>query len=76
MSGGRVPTFDAAPVFVVIPVTDVVTCDYVIVSGSDYQAFLGAPNGGGGDVNVTPDLFFGCLIAVCFIGGWIAGAQR
>ena len=27
-------------------------------------------------VNVTADIFIGCLLVLCFIGGWIAGGQR
>jgi hypothetical protein len=35
-----------------------------------------APVNEGPQVNVTADIFIGCLLVLCFIGGWIAGAQR
>lgn len=43
---------------------------------------IGLPDGWGppvateNSVNVSADLFVGAFLVVCFIGGWIAGAQR
>lgn len=74
--GGRAPAFAVPSVFIMQPLGDVATCDYLLLSGSDYQALRGASSGGGGDVNVTADIFIGCLLVLCLIGGWIAGAQR
>lgn len=31
---------------------------------------------GAKDMNVTADIFIGCLLVICLIGGWIAGGQR
>ncbi len=31
---------------------------------------------GAKDMNVTADIFIGCLLVLCLIGGWIAGGQR
>lgn len=76
MSSGRNPVFSYSPALLAVPSDDLAQCSYVALSVTDYRALTDASSGGGGDVNVTPDLFFGCLIAVCFIGGWIAGAQR
>ena len=76
LSGGRNPSFSQGSAFVVAPAGNVATCEYVVLSAADYQGLLNAPTGGGADVNVTADIFVGCLLVLCFIGGWISGAQR
>ena len=76
LSGGRNPSFSQANVLVVAPVVDSGRCEYVVLSAEDYEGLRNPPSGVGGDVNVTADIFVGCLLVLCFIGGWISGAQR
>ena len=60
-------------------VEDVDSCDAVALTGAEYKSMLlalSAPVEGAADVNVTADIFVGCLLVLCFIGGWISGAQR
>lgn len=76
MSSGPNAVFSYSPALLAVPADDLAQCSYVALSVSDYRALTGASSGGGGDVDVTADLFVGAFLVVCFIGGWIAGAQR
>ena len=55
------------------------SCDAVGLTPSEYKSLvsaLGAPAEGNKDMNVSADIFLACLMVLCCIGGWIAGAQR
>ena len=55
------------------------SCDAVGLTPAEYKSFVSAlstPIEGAQDVNVTADIFIGCLLVLCLIGGWIAGGQR
>lgn len=75
-SSGRNPSFTHSTVFVLSPNANMATCEHVFISAADYDQLRSAQSSSGGEVNVTADIFIGCLLVLCLIGGWIAGAQR
>jgi len=54
--------------------------DIVFVTAylSNAPIVVNGPGGsvGGGDVNVSADIFVGVALVLCLAVGWIAGAQR
>jgi hypothetical protein len=58
-------------------------CALVVLTGTEYVAIQNklsatstSPPVGSDPVNVTPDIFVGCMLVMAFALGWISGGQR
>lgn len=72
--GGFEPEFLDGEALFLVPIPDWSSCAHIVLSPTEYKDLQGGVIGG--DVNVTADIFIGCLLVLCLIGGWIAGGQR